>query len=543
MNNYTKFSFSNLLKPGITSMVLLCAIAMCYGWGWRGNYGHEYAAMFAAAILAMSAALTSGRQDWYRRSLIFGLFGAIGWAFGGSMSYMEHNWYINSNSLVDTAYGYFGFGFIALLWTGVGASILALAFTKKIAELEKYTRVAMVIGVVWLIEYLYFILFPAQRKALVLFVENNFHDSEWSAAVSSLIITSVYWLVRPSDRKETTLYIKVILGWWVGYLALTKFGGLYLAPPDRSESWAGNVGMLIVLIFHHYKQKNRAALLFVNYAMLTGTIAYILAVFIHNPIRIGWNGIPQILGWKIAEEGFGFFMGLGVGLGFAKLIKGGLAVVPEDEGNKKKLDILSLYLLVIVIMWLNIRKNVIDWGNRYDILPEGTIYGLLAWQWFLVIGIICTAFVIYCIRLYQKDKLILTPQTALEKGVLVLIGIIVISLIGVITNRQANWADKSKILADISYYILAILTIWIIVVITSRLKGADLPPKPEILPEDKKWTLGWRFYSWWITVPALIIIVTWLTVAMSDGTYERARKRFGPDAYWRQAQEQVDENQ
>jgi hypothetical protein len=540
MNNYTKLSFLKILQPGISSMVLLCAIAMAYGWGWRGNYGHEYGAMFAGALLAMGAALASGRQDWYRRILIMGLFGAVGWAFGGSMSYMEHNWYINSNSLVDTAYGYFGFGFIAFLWTGVGAAILALAFTKKISELEKYARVAMVIGIIWFIEYLYLTLFPAQKQALVLFVENNFHDGEFSAALSSLIISSVYWLVRPNDRKEAALYIKVIVGYWIGYLALTKFGGLYLAPPNRSESWGGNVGMLVVLMLHHYKQKNRAAIMFINYAMLTGTLAYILAVFLHNPIRIGWNGIQQILGWKIAEEGFGLFMGLGVALGFAKLIKGGLAIVPEDSGNKKKLDIFSLYMLVIVIMWLNIHKNVIDWGNRYDILPKIPLHGLYAWQWFLVVGIFCTLFVIYCIRLYQKGRLALVPKSAFEKGLLVFIVMIIISIIGVTGHRQADWADRSTALADTSYYILAFMTIWIVVVIAGRLKGADTPPEPKILPEDKKWSLDWKFYIWWSAVPVLIAIVTWLTLAMSDGTYEKSRKRFGPDAYWRQVQEQVD---
>lgn len=538
MDNYTKLKLTNLFKPGITSLLLVCGITMCYGWGWRGNYGHEYGAMFAAGLLAMAAALTSGRKDWYRHSLIIAMFAAVGWSFGGSMSYMEHNWYINSGTWLDTAYGYFGFGFVALLWTGVGAAILALALTKKTTELEKYVRIALVIGIVWIVEYLYFVAFPAHRKAVVVFIENNFHDGEFSAAVSSLIITSIYWLVRPQDRQVTKLYLNVILGWWAGYLVLTKFGGLYLAPPYRSESWGGNVGMLIVLILHHYREKNRAAILLINYAMLTGTIAYILAVFIHNPIRIGWNGIPQVLFWKIAEEGFGLFMGLGIGLGFVKLLKGGLSSIPSEAKSKKKLDIYSAYLFLIVLMWLNLRKNVVDWGNRYDVLPEGTMWGLEAWQWFLVIGILATLFVVWGIRKFQKDKLILTPKYALDKGVLFFIILMVISLIGAVTHRHADWGDKSKIMADVTYYILAILTVWSLVSITSQGKGIDNPIEGNTEPNDKKWNLNWKFHIWWVSIPVLIAIVTWLTVMMHDPSYERSRKRFGPDAYWRL--EQID---
>ena len=540
MDADNKFRFSGVLRPGISSMVLLCAVAMAYGWGWRGNYGHEAGAMLPGCLMAMAAVFGSGREDWYRRSLIIGLFGAIGWSFGGSMSYMEHNYYITSDSLPDVAYGYFCFGLIAFLWTGVGAAILALAFTRRISELQNYTHVALVITVFWFLEYLYFSLFPDQNKAFQQFGAENFHDSEWFAALTTLLISSGYWLFRADSRKETSLYVKCAVGWWIGYLALTKFGGLELAPPNRSESWGGNLGILVVLLMHHYQQKNRAALMFTNYAMLVGPIAYITAVFIHFPVRIGWQGIPYVFAWKLAEEGFGLLMGAGIALGFAGLIRGGLASIPDD-GNKKQLDLFSVIMLVIVMMWLNLQKNVIDWGNRYHILPEGPNYGLFAWQWFLVTALFCTGVVIYCICLYQKGKLILVPKTAFEKGIVIFLILITISLTGVAGHRINDWKPGNNVVEYVSYFILAFLMIFILIATQGNNNLVENAPKSQRLPEDKRWNVGWKFRRLWIVVPLLIIVVTLLTLAIDDGSYPMKRKRFGPDAYWKQVQKKAEE--
>ncbi len=68
---------------------LLTGLSLSIGWGIRGNFGHEYGAMIPGALAAMAAVLLSGREDWWRRIAYFAFFGALGWSFGGSMSYMQ----------------------------------------------------------------------------------------------------------------------------------------------------------------------------------------------------------------------------------------------------------------------------------------------------------------------------------------------------------------------------------------------------------------------------------------------------------------------
>ena len=79
---------------------------MSVGWGFRGDYGHEAGAMVPGALLGLSICLASGRRDWWHRSTIMAMCGAVGWAFGGQMSYGRIIGYTASSSLPDVAYGY-----------------------------------------------------------------------------------------------------------------------------------------------------------------------------------------------------------------------------------------------------------------------------------------------------------------------------------------------------------------------------------------------------------------------------------------------------
>lgn len=109
--------------------VVLAGAAMSLGWGIRGDYGHEAGAMIPGALVGLAVCLASGREDWWRRAGIMGLCGAVGWAFGGQMSYGRVIGYTASSSLLDVFYGYASLLLIGGLWAGVGAAILTLSVT------------------------------------------------------------------------------------------------------------------------------------------------------------------------------------------------------------------------------------------------------------------------------------------------------------------------------------------------------------------------------------------------------------------------------
>ena len=54
-------------------------------------------------------------------------------------------------------------------------------------------------------------------------------------------------------------------------------------------------------------------------------------------------------------------------------------------------------------------------------------------------------------------------------------------------------------------------------------------------PSECRWRTGARYRILWGAAPAFLLCITTLSVAMQTGPLEgMGRKRFGPDAYWRQ---------
>ena len=103
-------------------MVLLGALSLSLGWGIRGNFGHEIGAAVPGALAAMAVVLASGRPDWWHRIAYFAMFGALGWSFGGSMSYGHVLAYTNSRHSGSVLYGFASLFLIGFLWAAMGGA-------------------------------------------------------------------------------------------------------------------------------------------------------------------------------------------------------------------------------------------------------------------------------------------------------------------------------------------------------------------------------------------------------------------------------------
>jgi len=126
-------SASPLLRPAGMAAV---ALALALGWGIRGNYGHEVGAMVPGALAAITAAIVSGRGDWRARVPFAALFGALGWGFGGSISYMQVIGYTHSGHWPSQLWGFAGLFVIGFLWAALGGAATALALSLDRARLQ-----------------------------------------------------------------------------------------------------------------------------------------------------------------------------------------------------------------------------------------------------------------------------------------------------------------------------------------------------------------------------------------------------------------------
>jgi len=117
---------STTARPRAASFLILTALSLWLGWGIRGNFGHEYGAMIPGALAAMAAVLLSGRDDWHSRIVYFAMFGALGWSFGGSISYMLVVAYTHSGHSLSVLYGFACLFLIGFLWAALGGAGTAL---------------------------------------------------------------------------------------------------------------------------------------------------------------------------------------------------------------------------------------------------------------------------------------------------------------------------------------------------------------------------------------------------------------------------------
>ena len=112
------------------------ALALSLGWGIRGNYGHEVGAMVPGALAAITAVIVSGREDWRARVPFAAFFGALGWGFGGSISYMQVIGYTHSGHLPSQVWGFGGLFVIGFLWAALGGGGTALGLCLDRARLQ-----------------------------------------------------------------------------------------------------------------------------------------------------------------------------------------------------------------------------------------------------------------------------------------------------------------------------------------------------------------------------------------------------------------------
>lgn len=521
-------------KANWLPMYILAGAVMAYGWGYRGIVGHEGGAMVPGALLGLAIALASGRDDWYRRSALAGLFGAVGWAWGGSLSYMEQTMYVVSDSFPDVFYGYAMLFFLGALWAGIGGAILGLAFTLPRSALQRLALPFTAVAATFLLVYLFLFFNLDIRDRYERIVAQHFHDGDILATLIVLVIAGLWVLLRKKERSEALLYVGCAVAWLVGYFSLTWLGGIQLGPPYRSENWAGVLGIFVALIIYFTRTNNRAARLLCAYGTLGGGLAFALAVFIRHPIRVEWGPFASwggMMHWKIAEETFGLLMGLAIAFGALRLLRGGLAPAEEDA-PRKPLDCYAVFVVIVALLWMNVRRGPERWLERYKIITHEPVAGLPPWIWYVIGGLILSALALQALRLYLRDELSLAPPTAFGKGAFVLLFLMWATVVTGFAQMLPGGSGEEHPIVDMTFLAFAGIAT---AVLLGLGRTATSTAVRLVKPSDPSWRLDRPFYVACIATPVIIAAISGVSMAMQDGPVEGARLRFGEKAYWREA--------
>jgi hypothetical protein len=498
--------------------VILSGLAMSVGWGFRGDYGHEAGAMVPGALLGLSICLASGRQDWWRRSTIMAMCGAIGWAFGGQMSYGRVIGYTASSSLPDVTYGYASLFLIGGLWAGIGSAILALSITKSRSYLERFAGPLVTLWLVWL---------AMDLTGLTAWLVQtwSFNDTDWFAASSALLVAIVYAAIIPRHRQACYFIMLLAVGWLAGYIILTGLLGLHMTPP-RSDNWSACVGMFIAIICYLMYQQNRVALKVTLCGFLAGGIGFAVGDFVNMLGRAKWGPIGILTAlqdldyWKWMEQLFGLIMGIGVGWAFLRFPRRNLNP-PEEDKSSGILNTMGLVFLLLVMMWNNLYKNVRNWAKGNHI-PEH-FFGIKSYWWFLLIGCLISAIVLIAIIRHHRQKLPLAPSSAFGRSQLLFLVILWIAIIGAFMQAFPGMARKGIFFVHTSFWITGGICSLIVLSLSGK---SDYRLEPKLPASDSFWKPDKRHWLSWLVVPVIIILLAYLTVSLDEEPLPGSHLRF-----------------
>ena len=248
-------------SPSSLAWVTGPALSLSIGWGIRGNFGHEFGAMIPGALAAMAAVILSGRVDWWSRIAHFAFFGALGWSFGGSISYMQVIGYTHSGDSVSVLYGFAGLFVIGFLWAAMGGAGTALPAVLSREKLTSFYAPLCWIFAAWclqgLLEDWLGSVQPDYRHRSPLY----WYDTDWLAALVAGGVVGVGALVRRRLDDASALILHMAVGWWAGFLGLVILLGWRMTPP-RGDNWAGCIGMVAGLWVFLYRRGWSGVLLF-----------------------------------------------------------------------------------------------------------------------------------------------------------------------------------------------------------------------------------------------------------------------------------------
>ena len=405
-------------------MVLLCGLSLCVGWGIRGNFGHEYGAALPGALAAMALVLLSGREDWWRHVHYFALFGAIGWSFGGSMSYMMVVGYSHSSHALTVFYGFANLFAIGFLWAALGGAGTALPAFLTHTQLSLFFVPIAAVFIGWSLQAVIidWVLAPKrmQRHESPLY----WYDTDWVAALVAIIAALIVALFRGGLDMGTNLVLYMGISWFVGFLLLVNVCRLRMTPP-RGDNWAGCVGMVIGILGYCWRYELSGVAFATLMTGFAGGVAFSLGQLLKLIYLWVGNKTNRHTNWhSVMEQTQGFLFGLGIAVAFGFILNRA-PLLEVNASFPHWMEIFAVFCVLIALTYVNYRKAAGTWVDLVEALPE-RFFGLPVVGWFrrsrgwigwfelfyIGMGIAC----VWLLSVHFREPIALIPTSWLGKG-------------------------------------------------------------------------------------------------------------------------------
>jgi hypothetical protein len=494
------------------------ALSLWLGWGIRGNFGHEYGAMMPGALAALAVVLLSGRVDWQRRAAEFAMFGALGWSFGGSISYMQVVAYTHSGDSLSVLYGFACLFVIGFLWAAPGGAGTALP---AVADRSFLSALYLPMGVVFSLWWLQGVAIEPwlRHRGYELF----WYDTDWVAATLALAGGLIVCAIRRRLDPANGLILAMAAGWWAGFGILVLGCDLHMTPP-RGDNWAGCLGMTLAVLGYcrwaGLGEVSRAGLV----CGFLGGIGFAAAsmlklVEVTSGFQTNWH--------SILEQTTGLFNGIALAVAMASLSRWNHPVDDGDDPDRRPAtEPMALGFVVLGITYLNLRKNVRQWVQFKTVPAE--MGGLAASTWFDLGYVLAALTLLALLMRHARRPLPVVPASSLGRGQCLYLGLLWWLVVGNFERAVVAFTPERLVTEGVLYVVALACTLLILAAPPAVDATTEAPPK------------AWSRPSLIATIAAgllaaaIAIVVDWAVVRAIYGDrfagYARKHIRFGPNA-------------
>lgn len=346
-------------------LILLTGLSVSIGWGIRGQFGHEYGAALAGALAGMMIALLSGREDWRRRVHFFAFFGAVGFGFGGAMSYMKTIAYAHSSDSMTVLYGFACIFLLGLIWSApAGAGIAVAAYFSR----DELTKFFVPVSAVFLSWYAH----DAARSWTRAWPHYQYVFGGQGGVINLtiLVVIAVCLINRRYWGLGSRLMLYMAGGWWVGNLLLIRVLHLDMNPP-RGDTWAGYLGLVVGIVAFCWRDR-QGGIAFATIATgFLGGIGFALGtavklVVMSSGFNTNWH--------SVMEQSQGFFLGIALAIALGLLI-GRAPQIDEESRTRRWTEVYCVAFVLCLLPYLNFRRSPGEWTKEIEGLTD-KLYGI-----------------------------------------------------------------------------------------------------------------------------------------------------------------------
>jgi peptidoglycan/xylan/chitin deacetylase (PgdA/CDA1 family) len=251
--------------------------------------------------------------------------------------------------------------------------------------------------------------------------------------------------------------------------------------------------------------------------LLAGGIGFLLGDFVQIVQRAHWGPFQYAVlqehgGWGKMEKLFGLIMGWGVALGVARLARDGLEAPVEDESGGYLNEFAVFFFFVPMMAW-NFGQNLTRWAAD-DAFPA-QVLGLSGFFWASFCGLLLTALVLVALKRQRARGLAFVPSSALGKGQLLFLALQGLIVGASFAGSLPQLASPSVATSEVFYIVCASAASFAILF---HGPPRQTPVHASRTRADAAWQAGWSYWAGWFMVPALVVGLAGISVAIAPPT-------------------------